>query len=48
MDGRKYDRNNRIRGKEILKVKEKEMWKGTNKNDRNKKRSGCDKLFFRT
>jgi len=25
------------RGKEILKVKEKEMWKGTNKNDRNKK-----------
>lgn len=37
MDGRKYDKNKRIRGKEILKVKEKEMWTGTNKNDRNKK-----------
>lgn len=36
MGGRKYDRNKRIRGKEILKVKE--MWKGTNKNDRNKKK----------
>lgn len=35
---KKYYRNKRIRGEGILKVKEKEMWKGTNKNDRNKKR----------
>ena len=37
IDGRKDDRNKRKRGKEILKVKEKETWKGTNKNDRNRK-----------
>jgi hypothetical protein len=47
MYGRKVDRNKRIRRKEILKDKEKEIWKGTNKNDRHKKRSGCEKLFFR-
>jgi len=37
IDRREDDRNKRKRGKEILKVKEKEMWKGTNKNDRNRK-----------
>jgi hypothetical protein len=37
MDGRKDDRKKRIRRKEFLKVKEKEMWVGTDKNDRNKK-----------
>jgi hypothetical protein len=46
MDGRKYDKNKRIRGKEILKVKEKEMWTGTKKMTEIKK-SGCNKLFFR-